>query len=386
MKHSIKDACSGNQRMYFFDDNIQALCEFSVIDEDFKVLAVYIGNEFISSNIFLLKDCIYITSFQTTDFLKYDIKLGTLIKIVSNDIDSNLEWPNIYDHHMISNNRLWSFPNYQGKPIYYYDFESGFSIDKKLCNIYVLECNDESVSRFSTNFNNTYWKAFYKTNKYLKYDLQSQTVKLYVISDSEIQINSISFDGEFLWATLANSATIIKCTQEGEILNIFEDIEGLGEEIFSRLYCIEQYIIGVPRFGDFILFIDKNLNDTKRVYLREINPELDIKMDGCSKILKCLKYGNKLFFWGFGIDALILTDIDGNSARYIPIKFTKDDLEKITRIKMIKNSIIFENGTRSFPNFLLGIVENSNRIEKHYEIDRGSSGNKIYEVIGKENS
>lgn len=360
MKHTIADACIKGDYIYFFENEAQALCAFFIPDERFEVLAVNNEKKFDSYHIFYEKDSLYMTSLYTTSIMKYDMISGNL-KWIPDDLDGELQKNHMYDYHMISNNKIWNFPNDQKKPVILFDLDTGVFIENTvLKDTKIVKDNENTITRFSSGFLDVYWSVFYNSNIFLKNDLGKNNVQMYKISDTTVHAEAIMFDGEYLWITSANDGSIFKCSEEGTVIGVFNKNKELSGEVFSRLYCIEQYIIGVPRFGKYILFINKLLNEEKRVYLRDIDPDFDIDTNGGSKILKCLKYKEKLFFFGFGIDAFIMMDINGDNACNIGIKYDDQDWNKIRDYKkVLVTPIVSENEITRLKELVVAVVSDN---------------------------
>lgn len=384
MKHRIADACVNRNHVYFFDNEVQALCSLSAENSRVEILAINDKSFFDSYHIFCDRNFLYVMSMQTVDFLKYDMNLRTLDLITNHSAEGKLESPYRYDYHMLLDNQLWSFPNGQEKPIYCYDLETGvFMQNSILCNDQIIRTNHKVFTRFSSAFEDVYWCALNKTNKYIKYDLRKQKIQLYEVSDPTICIDAISFDGEYLWMTSAKDSVIFKCTETGNIIKAFYGDEKSDSDTFSRLYCIKQYVIGLPRFGEYIFFINKHTNKTLKKYLNNINPEIGTYLSGGSKILKCLEYKDKLLFFGFGIDLLIITDLDGNSAFSTQIIYSEKDIIKINYAKIVKNRVIQENEEMYLHNFMEVINEYSFKSGYISNISKLFGKNIIYNYIKK---
>lgn len=376
MFHSISDACVRKEKIYFFDDITQAICEFSDSNDSVKILAVNDKKFFESGNIFFYRDCLYVASRRTLDILKYESNSKTIKTICQKDIKVNQQF--LFDYHMISEHRLWSFPNHMCQPVCYYDFNSGEFVEGKK-----IEKNNNMLTRFSSSFESCYWSALYKTNKYFKYDLKQQNIKLYEISDKKMYAAAICFDGEYLWVSSSNNSEIYKCTKTGEVIGKFDGKGKAGGETFARLYAIDQYVIAVPRFGEFIFFIDKRTDEVKRFYLKDIDVRMEMSPGKASKILKCLKYKNKFVFFGFGIDAFIILDMDDMEVRNIPIILSREDLEKINYANVVRNNVTVENETICLKNLNKAISHGNHENEKSNILNENQFGTVIYKMLIK---
>lgn len=376
MEHSIADACVGMGKIFFFDDITQSLCEISDLHGSIKVLAVNDNKFFESGNIFFDRGNLYVASRRSLDLLKYDGHSKTIKTISQKDIAINQN--GLFDHHMISEHRLWSFPNYMNQSICYFDLNSC-----KIVKDRVIKKNDGNMStRFSSGFADCYWSALYKTNKYLKFDLKQRKIQLYETS-SEIHAAAICFDGKYLWISSADNSEIYKCTETGEVLERFDGKGEAGGETFARLYTTDQYMIALPRFGDFIFFIDKGTDDVKRFYLEDIDFNLKINANKASKFLKCLKYKNKLLFFGFGIDAFIIIDIDGMKIQNLPMIFSKEDIERINYANITRNNLTVENKYLNLENLKKAVLYEIPVNKTNIDFNEYKLGTFVYKQLSK---
>lgn len=378
MKHTIADACICQSNVFFFDNESQALCEFSVIDQSVKVIAVNEGSYFDAFHIFSDTNYLYIASKQNFDLLKYDLNFKSLSTVSCTIDGSVLKRPYYYDCHMVSDGKLWSFPNSLEKSIYYYDINENIFVK----DVKRISHKGENIIRFSSGHDNIYWGAIYNTNIFIKYDLQKEESILYETSMPSIHISAICFDGTYLWMTSADSSAIIKCTETGAVLQTFDGNGMSGGSTFSRLYSFDSYIIGVPQFGDYILFIDKNENELKKLYLHDIDPSFNVDAQG-SKILKCLNVSDKLIFFGYCIDGLIITDQNGCNARSIPILYAQEDLLKIVNAHVKRNSIILEENTLSLTELISVMIDDNYEIKMENEGNKQQIGKAIFDRLGK---
>lgn len=378
MKYRIADAYNDNGHLYFFDEDAQALCEFFPEDEKISILAVNDKIKFESSDIFLIEGKIYITSRKTLDLLRYDINNKSLDVIF--DIGNKLEHPYIYDYHMFSEGKIWSFPNSICASIYSYDLKSGlYEKDIILQNEY----RKDLYIRFSSGFHNNYWGAYYKTNKFLKYDLHRGETKLFEIVNPEIQIESVCFDGEYLWMTSAINGMVFKCLENGKVVDVFNEKEECKEEIFSRLYSIGNVIIALPRFGEYIFFINKYTNETKRVYLQDTYLGIEEKSIKGSKMLKCLLYKQKLIFFGFGIEAFLLTNLDGSDACNITVTYSSGDIQRISNAILKREMRILEDNNLYLSNYLDAVKYNKIQNKNLNDLLQCICGGRVYNRICK---
>lgn len=375
MEHSIADACVGKGKIYFFDDMTQSLCEISDLYGSVKVLAVNHNKFFESGSIFFDRGDLYVTSRRTLDLLKYDGNYKTIKTIFQKEIRINQK--GLFDYHMISDHRIWSFPNHTDQPICFFDLNSGeFAEDR------VIKKNDrDMVTRFSSGFENCYWSALFKTNKYLKFDLKQRNIRLYETSNDKIHAAAICFDGEYLWISSADNSEIYKCTETGKVLGRYDGKGKEEGETFARLYSIDQYVIAIPRFGDFIFFIDKKTDDVERFFLKDIDLKLGINAGKASKFLKCLKYKNKLIFFGFGIDAFIVTDIDRMKVQNLPMIFSGEDMERINYANVMRNNLIIENKYLHLDNLERAISYEIPVNKKHIDFNEYKLGTNIYKQL-----
>lgn len=378
MKYRIADACKDTGHIYFFDEGAQALCEFLPENESISILAVNDKINFESSDIFLVDGVIYVTSRRTLDLLKFDINNKSLDVI--HNICGRLEQSYIYDYHMFTEGKIWSFPNSVRATIYYYDLKSGlYEKDIMVQNGY----SKDSYIRFSSGFENNYWGAYYKTNKFLKYDLYRKETKLFEIINPDIQIGSICFDGEYLWMTSAISGKVFKCLENGKIVDVFNEREEYKEDIFSRLYSIDNVIIALPRFGEYILFINKYTNETKRVYLQDTYLGIEESLTKGSKMLKCLLYKKKLIFFGFGIEAFLLTNLDGSNACNITVTYSSGDIYRISSSILKREKKISENNSLRMSNYIEAIRYNKFQNKNLNDLLQYVCGKNIYNGISK---
>lgn len=377
MKHTIAAVCNYQGNVFFFDNELQTLCEFSVDSESVKAIAINEGSYFFAFHIFSYGNYLYIAERRMLDFLRYDFNSGSLSRVYG-IAEKNLGL-SVYDYHMMSENKLWSFPNNLEMPIYYYDMnEEVFKKDECEFNY-----DGETITRFSSGYNNIYWRAFYNTNKFIKYNLEKKEILLYEVSDSSVHINAICFDGTNVWVTSADNSSIIKCTESGKILDIFDAGGKHGNFTFSRLYNYDSYIVGLPYYGDYILFIDKNQNTLKKIVLRDLDANFDIDTKG-SKILGCLKSGDKFILFGFHLDGIIITDKDGSNARNIPLLFTKEDLNRIINAYVKRSPIVVEGGEKTLSELLSVVSDEAYEIEKVNEHSKLQTGKALFEQIKKE--
>ena len=324
------DAYFEDGYMWYFDNAIFALCRMNLKTGKVDILAAYIGKRtFLRNRIFAYKDVFFITAYNSSNVLKYT-KIENKIDELKNEHERFLSESNynFYDFHMCVEDKIWYFSKYHTKPVYYFDMHKEQFYQDDIRNKYISRyINKGEIATFYSNgYEDCYWSAIYNTNIFIKYNLKDRSIEEFKISDTNIHLNAICFDGEKVWLTQSDNGDIICAKLSGEIVNIFNGISnGVGNE-FSKIINTRDNIVALPRLGDILLLIDKKDMKMCKINLKESGLESVASRAGYAKIINCFELEGQLLFPPWGLNSLFSISRLGGELQKIDISYLESEL------------------------------------------------------------
>lgn len=324
------DAYFEEGNMWYFDNSIFALCRMNLMTRKVDILAAYIGERtFGGSRIFAYKDVLFITAYNSSNVLKYT-KIENKLDELKNVHESFLPEShyNFYDFQMRVDEKIWCFSKYHTKPVYYFDMHTEQFYQDDILNKYISKYIEkgEIARLYANGHEDCYWSAIYNTNIFIKYNLKDRSIKEFKISDTNIHLNAICFDGKKIWLTRSDNGDIICAKQSGEIVNVFKGISnGVGNE-FSKIINTRDNIVVLPRLGDILLLIDKKDMKMCKINLKESGLESATSRSGYAKIINCFELEGQLLFPPWGLNSLFSISRLGGDLKKIDISYLESEL------------------------------------------------------------
>ena len=315
------DVYVNKNEMWYFDSGLQALCVFDLKSYSVRVVARYYkGGRLFSQKIFHVNGIIYITFYNCSGILTFDMKKGVFQEIVNEEKGLFIaESENIYGYQMLVDNKLWMIPRCVSHTVCYCDLHTKQLIQDNRLNKYIdkyVDSNKQTIV-FASEYKSQLWSVLWNTHRYLRYDLHSGEITVFELENKDVRLNSVCFDGERVWLTQLNSTDLICVDDEEHIVRIEGDSQ---ENQYSNIVNLQDDIIVLSRYGESIILIDKNTRIVRKINMPGkyfIGGKIE---NGSSLIVGCHEMENKIYLFPWRISDLLLLDKENLTIECVNIK------------------------------------------------------------------
>lgn len=343
------DAYVNGNKMWYFDNDLQALCEFNLDTCNLTIIEKgHVEGNLISNNIFYRNGMLYITFCNSNGILKFDMEKSVFREIMSKeDIKLTSDCKKSYDFQTIVDNKIWQIPTYMDKPVCCYDLSKKQFYQNNMLNRSIekyVKTNERTIV-YASGYDTQVWSVIWKTHRYLKYDLRSGKIEIFQLKDSNKHLNSICYDGENVWLTQIDSTDLICVNHEEYVISI-EDEDKNKKEQYSKIVNLKDDIIVLPRFGNEIILVCKETRAVRKIEISdEYFPNYRIESQ-CSKIVGCYEVEEKIYLFPWGISDLLLLD----------------------KKKMLIESIKIKNSSEIYRKYINDSIKNRKSMKECYHI------------------
>lgn len=376
------DVYFDNENMWYFDNGNQVLCRRKIANGIVDLIIPYLGNiPFRASYVFCYESTLYITSFYSSNMLKYSFGEDAL-ELVENASEKLFDeiYYNFYDFQMLVDDKIWFFPNYCIKPIYFYDLTGKAYYEDDLLMKYISKytSKEDMAMVFTNGFETKYWMALANSNIYVSYDLRKREIKEYRIENEDVRLNAICFDGNNAWLTQSNKDKVLRMNIKDMKITELSCLQGVGGQEYARIENTKDYIVVLPRLGNEVVFINKDSLSVHTINLNDYGFDFENSKKGWAKIRSCVEYKNKILFPAWGLDSTFCVDKETWNVQKIDSGYVEDEIWKATFCRLFVN-----NGyvVQSDENDLKKFIKYEEFLKQQSEIEKESVGRRISENI-----
>lgn len=303
------DAYVNENKMWYFDKDLLAVCEMDFDTYTTRILANYYGKRnALPYRVFCVDKILYFTFLDAHRVLKFDMEKNILQEIIDdNSFVSDCANPYVFT--VMTDNRIWLIPRYKTTPTCYFDLSKELFYQDDTLNREIDKYvkKNEMAIVFPAEYDTQLWAVLWNTHRYLRYDLRSGEVEIFELRNTNIHLSSICYDGKSVWLTQTDNANLI-CVDGEENIIIAEDGNESSEEQYSRIVNLKDDIIVLPRFGNQIILICKKTKEIRKVEINRKFFSEDKLRGGCSKIIECHETQGEIYLFPWGITDLLLLD------------------------------------------------------------------------------
>jgi len=291
-----------NGKLWYFDSAIQALCTMNLQTYLVEIICFYLEGFDGAYKIFRKNRSLFIASCRNPDILKYDLDTHQfkLYQHIKNGQSGGMAC------HFMKENMIWMLPCAALKdPIIGFNVSNGSFEEKDSLKLELSKKFKKLQLVFSGNDHDKFYAAISGTKDCFCFEPQHNRFEWIEcdIGNEKLKLNTICFDGKTIWVSEENNNRIIGIEKENKFF--IAEIPFKEEHyIYSRILDLKQMIIGLPRFGEQIVFIDKI---TKCVHCVKYNWKNILKRDYilASKSIGCIEDEDYIYILPWGISKIL---------------------------------------------------------------------------------
>lgn len=333
------------ENIWFFDNDIQALCKMDVRDYQMEIITKYKGDSpFSVRYIYSFKDKFYFLNSNSRDILEYDRnkhgKDDAFFLHESGKKDLSVHTAMDYQGF------LFFFPYDISKKINCFDIEKQRYVERhSFEEILGKRFTNRSLGCACLCGDNAYF-VVKGTPFYLKYHLLEGCAELFRCENENSSLGGICFDGKHIWLSQTHSSDLI-CDGR-QTLKVSEG------GTYSWLRNLGKYVAVLPEHSDRLVLIRKNTCEISVFNLPLTEMEKKF-WNGCI-LTDCCESGDDIILFPNGVrDLLVLHE---KTKRIERVKLQCEGYKKgyLERCKK-QNDCISENSNVKLRNFLDFIQE-----------------------------
>lgn len=263
---NCSDAVLQDGKLYYYDNLFSSLCVMDIKSGEINLLKEIICDSLVE-HILKIQEKIILFPQPLREIIIYDEKCGSIEEINTFDI-YNCQISYVY---AIGDSAV-VLPSNSSNGMLIFD------LCKKKKTVIPLHDNNISYNIAYPTFNENKILCANGMNRYIEIDIDRKSIKDIIIK-KDVNVSCIMCYGGALFALQKDRTGLLNINNQGEEKIIGEDY--LFDEPFSMLKKHGNYIIALPRFGNYV-----------RVYNTNTKAVFDIKIDndkkkGISKSINC---------------------------------------------------------------------------------------------------
>lgn len=319
----LKDGVIVEQELWFFENDIQAFCRMDKKTFEMEIVTPYISNHlFMAMWIFHWKDCLYAVSMNPTEILIFNINTFVIEKVQNDKVayERTIRLSDAFQQ----DNKIWLIPCYAKSKLWYFDMNKNQYEKDIFFSNYISKSSEENKMLIcrSSLWKQELWSVVYKCAYLLRYDARRQEIVKLSFPEIHGTLDGILYSKGCIWLTVEENANIYRIRDQK-----LTEIVVSGMHSYSNLRETERFVIALPRFGNIVVMVDKEI---LRVHIVELQ-ENKIETKGSSKIINVCEDEHYIILFPNALDNVEIIDKALIQMKIVQIKC--DDLyQRIKRI------------------------------------------------------
>jgi len=371
VKMLIAQVCEDDEKIWFYDNIYHNICfsdcSFDEVHIEKEIDIQDIKNLGTGINIYKQNQILYIAFQGEIAVLAYSI-VSKEYHIIYSDLKKDENFYSVEE----ANGHFLFIPQKVNGKIFFFDICREIFQQKEWTNGALIKSG--GMVSYVYKMNQKIFLPLYNTNQILEVDLSDYECVVHTYE--KLLISTMCSCGNRKWIAQTNCAELV-CVEQEYInqpcqysrYNI--DTEGI-EEFFSRLFIYDEKVIGIPRYGNYVLLIEQQNGEIVRLYHEALKQQ--------EKSTTSLTYGyyfknNILYLLPWGSHKLLCVDIKNKLIYEKKIKIFVADY-----LKYFYVNPGHEKNDNDLENYLEWVVvKDSGKTDKEKEIEAGKMvGVRIY--------
>jgi len=261
----IAQVCEDDERIWFYDNIYHYVCfsdcNFDEVHIEREIDIQEIKNLGTGINVYKQNHNLYIAFQGKPAVLAYSIA-SKEYRILCSNLEMDENFYSVEE----TNGYFLFIPQKVNGKIFLFDICKEIFVQKEWTNGPFIKSGGMTSYVYKTD--QEIFFPLYNTNQILEIDLSDY--KCVAHTYEKLMISTMCSCGNRKWIAQTNCAELVCVEQENinepcQYRRYNSDTED-REEFFSRLLIYDEKVIGIPRFGDYVLLVDRQKGKTVRLY------------------------------------------------------------------------------------------------------------------------